>query len=509
MSYINLVVAYITLSVFVVGYGKPAKANNITCIQGYFAQKKTQAVGIAPNDVELLIQKIGEKIGLSMEGITIIQCNYQEVEKAQSLYSDGNGPIPRGDYILYDRTWVREVIGSDKIQATALFGHELAHLLGRHFTSNANLRRIVKETYADKFAGCAVASQGYAWSNLENLLSRIRTEKDGQYPSFRKSSEAAREGYDACKRESVHPSQQNPTLQEQTPRTSVIKPNCILADVVGLTFAGACVPGDTKKLNLYGKIDIEYNKLSYFRRVEYLNLANTNIDNIVYFETMRNLRELSIAGTNVKSIFGISRNNELEKVNLNNTNIIDISELKELPNLGYIQTPNGIAVGDYEDSSNGIEIVKEWLSHSENLKSADCLTKGERGVYIDKICLSIRKTKVFDQKDFHENDIKNISKLINIEKMILRGEQKNFKYVVNLKNIKYLNLINTNINDLQWVSKLRGLEKLFLNGTPAYDYGPLKELASLHYIQLPNGVAKGDYDNLIDGHKQLLQWLNR
>jgi hypothetical protein len=176
-----------------------AKAQ-VTCIQTYVSSSAHKTLGIAPSDVEGLVAKVAKAIGLPSTGILIVPCD--GVLKVQSAYYD-RPDIPKGDYILYDPIWVREVIGTDHEQATVIFGHELGHLLDRDFTSNVGLARIQKETNADHFAGCAAGALGVKWESVENILSRIRGDTDTDYPSREHSLATAKAGFDDCLRSTV------------------------------------------------------------------------------------------------------------------------------------------------------------------------------------------------------------------------------------------------------------------------------------------------------------------
>lgn len=170
-----------------------------TCVLDQVAAKQGNTqLGIAPPDVELLVQEVAQSIGLTPTGIMIVPCDF--TEKVQAWYSPGPPEVsaPNGDYILYQPKWVEEVIGSNRWQAVALFGHELGHLLGRHFTSNRDLPTIERETDADRFAGCAVGRLGGKWTELADLLTRLRPKVDGTYPGRERSLKAARKGFDSC-----------------------------------------------------------------------------------------------------------------------------------------------------------------------------------------------------------------------------------------------------------------------------------------------------------------------
>jgi hypothetical protein len=127
----------------------------VTCIQAYLSDPSRTALGFTPSDVETIVSKVANSIGLSPSGIRVIPCD--GVANVQSAYLSRDD-VPKGDYILYDPVWVRQVIGNDVSgagsskshdEATFLFGHELGHLLLRHFTSSSELPRIRKEMDAD------------------------------------------------------------------------------------------------------------------------------------------------------------------------------------------------------------------------------------------------------------------------------------------------------------------------------------------------------------------------
>jgi hypothetical protein len=79
----------------------------ITCIQ---KQNDNHSLGIAPSDVENIVAQIATAIGLSPTGITVVPCD--GIPKVLSNYYDHD--VPQGEYILYDPTWVREVIAAYK-----------------------------------------------------------------------------------------------------------------------------------------------------------------------------------------------------------------------------------------------------------------------------------------------------------------------------------------------------------------------------------------------------------
>ena len=175
-----------------------ANAQPNYCLERY--AQGDAGLGISKSEAEELINDVARSIRLRM-AITVFPCRYMKGQKVVALEPDGGTPgRPPGQYVVYDPDWVQEVIGTDRFQAIALFGHELGHFLNQHFTYRRNLPRIQQETEADEFAGCAVARMGGSWDTLSGLLSRLRkdTNRDPDYPDRLASLDAAQKGFQGC-----------------------------------------------------------------------------------------------------------------------------------------------------------------------------------------------------------------------------------------------------------------------------------------------------------------------
>jgi hypothetical protein len=169
------------------------------CVQEYFVaieRGDIVASAIELSDAGKLIEEIAGALNFSMNNFAVLECDTPD--KAYAWVAEGVLDVKDGQYIVYDPTWVQNVIGDDRYYAGFLFGHEIGHLISMHFSSNKDLTKIAKETQADKFAGCAVAKLGGDWEVLENLTSRLRPEVDGSYPSAEKSLEVASVGFKNC-----------------------------------------------------------------------------------------------------------------------------------------------------------------------------------------------------------------------------------------------------------------------------------------------------------------------
>jgi hypothetical protein len=215
-SFIEFLVAAFVGSLLIAG----AASAQVTCAQEYFKSPDRASLGFAPPDVEQLVGQIADEIGLSLVGFQIVPCT--GVGKVRSYNFTGkfaeDNHIPQGDYIFYDPTWVKEVVGpslqtggdnKQRDEAIVLFGHELGHHLGRHFTAAAGLPAIEKERAADRFAGRAACGMGVKWERVKDLLTRLRTDADTpDYPSREQALKAAQEGFSKCQKITTDASQQ-------------------------------------------------------------------------------------------------------------------------------------------------------------------------------------------------------------------------------------------------------------------------------------------------------------
>lgn len=179
----------------------PAEAQLTSCIRRHFerAAGSPDSLGIALADAERIVGQLSTQAGVASRP-TIVACLGGEMEKVQSLHiAQAAQGAPAGDYILYDPTWLREVIGGNVTEATFVFGHELGHLWKGHFGASASLSRVEKETQADESGGCAVARLHSDFFIMQGIVYRLRSETDdGQYPNQAVAIEAAKKGYLGC-----------------------------------------------------------------------------------------------------------------------------------------------------------------------------------------------------------------------------------------------------------------------------------------------------------------------
>ncbi len=197
MMGVRLVLLVALSLTLLIGATQVSRADAAYCVRTYFENGgNANVLGIASDEVTQLLAKLEALSGLSND---IVPFPCDAADKAESTYLDASSGLVPGEYIAYNPVWVREVIGNNRAEAIVLFGHELGHLINRHFTTGRSKLRLQKELEADRFAGCIAARMDVSWTDVSGILSRIRDEYDTSYPSRIHSLEVAKAGYDTCK----------------------------------------------------------------------------------------------------------------------------------------------------------------------------------------------------------------------------------------------------------------------------------------------------------------------
>lgn len=185
---------FLVFAILWCGLGSASAKDENACISEFFG-RATQL-----NDDEInaskILSRVATAVGITRK-INVVPCHFATQAVAWRVNEVEPG-VPKGDYIIYQPAWVRQVLGTDEMQAVALFGHELAHFLNDDFNPNNDTFDAEMERRADKFAGCAVARMNGESSKVEDLLSRLRASAGGIYPTRLSSLNAAKEGFAAC-----------------------------------------------------------------------------------------------------------------------------------------------------------------------------------------------------------------------------------------------------------------------------------------------------------------------
>lgn len=185
---------FLVVAILWCGLGSASAKDENACISEFLG-RTTQLYDDEVNASRIL-SRVAASVGITRK-INVVPCHFATQAVAWRV-SEVELGVPKGDYIIYQPDWVRQVLGTDEMQAVALFGHELAHFLNDDFNPTNDTFDAEMERRADKFAGCAVARMNGEISKVEDLLSRLRTSAGGTYPARLSSLNAAKEGFTAC-----------------------------------------------------------------------------------------------------------------------------------------------------------------------------------------------------------------------------------------------------------------------------------------------------------------------
>ncbi len=100
-----------------------------------------------------------------------------------------------------------------------------------------------------------------------------------------------------------------------------------------------------QKINLDEKVIIcnkkiavkEFEKLKNFKKLEILDLSDSNFNDIKHIETLKELRCLSLKNTKIKDLKGIGKLNNLIELDISKNNLMNHNELKKLTKMEIIQ----------------------------------------------------------------------------------------------------------------------------------------------------------------------------
>jgi hypothetical protein len=170
-----------------------------TCLQDYM--KIQPASGFTNSVAEEIVDEVKAAQGI-VRNVKIVECPFTFAGKAVAVAVTDLKGVPAGEYIVYDATWLREVIGDDRDLAFILIAHEIGHFVNGDYAPGGNsLSRATQELAADRFAACSAARARKPWAGVENLLSRIRRETaaaGSNYHDRFTSLAAAKSAYEAC-----------------------------------------------------------------------------------------------------------------------------------------------------------------------------------------------------------------------------------------------------------------------------------------------------------------------
>ena len=245
------------------------------------------------------------------------------------------------------------------------------------------------------------------------------------------------------------------------------------------------------------------------------NLNKSFIDNIT-IKDLKKIKELNLSNKGIKSIKDLKNLINLEKLWLASNQIRDLSPLKDLKKIKYIDIANN-PIFDYSYIKY-IPIINNILENSQNTQDTQNSNKKVNNSW-PPINNSQNNKKVHapwppvsnnqnnkkvnnpwppvsnNQNNIQSNDNKNDkSKKVNflnkeIENEVRKQLSKSFIDVISfydLEKVKELNLNNKKINNISDLKNMINLEKLWLMDNQIKDLEPVSKLKKLKFLDIRN-----------------------
>ncbi|MDW9812099.1 hypothetical protein [Sinorhizobium meliloti] len=187
----------------------PAASENreygLECVRKYYnitaesTDVDEREVAFKPDEATQLIKDIAERAGFN---ITPKAVTCDDIANAIPFEPQAQDQLPDElkslTFIIYSRSWLRTVLGTQRDKAVFILGHELGHIMRQHLTERSSLTRLEMEKEADYEGACAVARLGGDWNTLLDVIAQNRDDADGDYPSAEHSTDIARVAFSEC-----------------------------------------------------------------------------------------------------------------------------------------------------------------------------------------------------------------------------------------------------------------------------------------------------------------------
>jgi Leucine-rich repeat (LRR) protein len=246
------------------------------------------------------------------------------------------------------------------------------------------------------------------------------------------------------------------------------------------------------KLDLSNNSISDFNGLKNFKNLEYLDISDTKQDNIKSLPRLANLKILNISRNIPGDLSVLNRFPTLAVLKINSTNSIYLKNLPPLKTITELEISN-INLGDYDWEA--IKAVNNLIG----LKKLDLSSNNLKNLYLVNDSLFELKMKT-----------KNFSSLTsNVPCMIedLNLASNKIFYLDGVEKIEYLTLLNVSDNSISNLSPLQYCEKLeYLNlsGNKIDNLTSLQNLNNLKTLLLSNNnISKITYLKNIKGLEYL------
>lgn len=202
----------------------------------------------------------------------------------------------------------------------------------------------------------------------------------------------------------------------------------------------------TQSLNLSGCKSADLRSLMLWPGLKYLDISNTQVNNLQPLEDLTQLEQLLFDGTHVSDLAVLTKLPELKRLSCSNTAVANLMPLEGLSKLERLSIDNTLVT----------ELAP--LAGLVKLKS-----------------LNIDKTQV--------SDLTPLAGLLKLTRLhISKTQVIDLSPIAELTQLEFLILNDTHVTDLTALVKLTQLEFIGFNRTPISDLAPLARMTHLNYL---------------------------
>lgn len=226
----------------------------------------------------------------------------------------------------------------------------------------------------------------------------------------------------------------------------------------------------TQSLNLSGCKSADLRPLKLWPDLKYLDISNTQVNNLRPLEDFTQLEKLVLDSTHVSDFAVLTKLTELKMLSCSNTAVANLTPLEGLLKLEHLYLDNS----QVTDLSPLAGLVKIKILNIDKTQVAD-LTPLMGLLELER--LHISKTQVID--------LTPMAELIQLNFLILNATNvTDLTPLVKLTQLEFLGFTSTQISDLAPLARMTHLKILIATDTAVSDLTPLNKLTQLHHLDI-------------------------
>ena len=146
---------------------------------------------------EYPMKDIALRLGL-FRSVTVVPCDFAREVSAYIAPKGVDGVVGGTEYLIYNPKYLRSLSGGDPYLVRFILGHEIGHFINNHLLLSDGVLSKQMELEADYQGACAVARSEGTFTQVLDVIKRIRKDNDDSYPTLEESSGLASMAFSVC-----------------------------------------------------------------------------------------------------------------------------------------------------------------------------------------------------------------------------------------------------------------------------------------------------------------------